>query len=151
MHPTSVARLPVTSAGSPPAVRIDVQVWPPSVLFQKSPLLKCAALLSPAHATEPVPGEGGRVPMVAPGSVGQAYTPLTSHCEAPVTAPRYWISQTLSRVSPTVGSFGRSTNWKGVAPPSSERYRPSSVPTRMCEVLFGSMRICRMLRGALGS
>ena len=59
MRPISVASVCVTRVGRPPAARIDVQVAPPSVLFQKSPLLKCAALLSPAHPTEPAPGEGG--------------------------------------------------------------------------------------------
>src|SRR6184192_377610 len=40
IRPMSVRKLPVTAAGRPPAARIEVQVAPPSVLFQKSPMLK---------------------------------------------------------------------------------------------------------------
>ncbi len=72
MRPTSVVGPWVTTAGSPPAARIDDQVAPPSVLFQKSPLLKWAVLGSPAQTTEPAWADGGRVPVVAPASVGQA-------------------------------------------------------------------------------
>src|SRR5437899_1558566 len=122
MRPTSVARPCVTSVGSLPSVRSDVQLRPPSMLFQRSPLLKCPALVSLAQTVDPVPGEGGRTPTVAPTSVGQAYTPLASHCERPAgPVPRYWISQTLSRVSGTVGSLGRSTSLN-VVPPSIDVY-----------------------------
>ena len=74
MRPRSFPRLVVTSAGR--LARSEVQVAPPSLLLQMSPMFQCAVsvpqLIAPALAS------GGLVPVVWPAIVGQAYTPLTN-------------------------------------------------------------------------
>ena len=53
--------------------------------------------------------------------LGQAYAPLTSHCDWPsAPLPRYTRLQVASRTGPVAAVFGRSMKLK-VAPPSVER------------------------------
>src|SRR3954468_20511641 len=105
MRPTGVAG---SGAGNGPAIRLEVQVAPASVLTQMSPMLPAvhttAGVMpgSLAPAGTPLPTREGR--KVGP----QEGMPLATQREMPPAWPVYWMVHTASgRCAP---EFGRSTN-----------------------------------------